>query len=168
MLPNMDHPPRAATILDVLCLGLLAAALFVALAGRGLLLPAFGAFVLPSSSLLFSSAALLVIRHVAYPRPRSSRRFRRAGRNPRIPMPRPRSLLRIRGNAADGVPSCLLRRRHSRRLEDGWLHPLHRPARQPSSAVRRRLVWRLLSMVTSGISSSDASATSRSFQRCRC
>ena len=54
-------------ILDVVCLVLLAAALFVALAGRSLIL-GFGQFVLPSSPLLlFSAAALLVIRHVAYP-----------------------------------------------------------------------------------------------------
>ena len=56
-------------MLDAICLVLLAASLYVAVAGRAFLL-AFGQFVLPSPPLLlFAAAALVVIRHVAYPRP---------------------------------------------------------------------------------------------------
>ena len=67
-----EVPPTAppwATGLDVLALALLALALYVALAGRAVLLR-HAQFVLPSSQVwLFACAAVLAIRHTACPRP---------------------------------------------------------------------------------------------------
>src|SRR5688500_4989970 len=62
-------PPAWASAVDAVALLSLAASLFVAMAGRGLLL-ATGQIVLPSASLLlFAAAALPAVRHVAQPRP---------------------------------------------------------------------------------------------------
>lgn len=62
-------PPAWASAVDAVALLSLAASLFVAMAGRGLLL-ATGQVVLPAASLLlFAAAALLAVRHVAQPRP---------------------------------------------------------------------------------------------------
>jgi hypothetical protein len=66
-LPSL--PPRRARIADGAVLFLAGASLYVALAGRALLLK-YGQFVLPSAPLLlFAAAGLLLVRHVAYPRP---------------------------------------------------------------------------------------------------
>ena len=60
---------RLARAVDAVTLVLFGAALFVELAGRGLIV-GVGQFVLPSASvLLFVAAAVLAIRHVALPRP---------------------------------------------------------------------------------------------------
>ena len=67
--PPPVGPPAWAVAADVLTLVLLASALFVVVAGRGLLL-AFGQFVLPSAAFfLFLALATLGIRHVAHPTP---------------------------------------------------------------------------------------------------
>jgi Mannosyltransferase (PIG-V) len=67
--PPPVAPPAWAVAADVLTLVLLASALFVVVAGRGLLL-AFGQFVLPSAAFfLFLALATLGIRHVAHPTP---------------------------------------------------------------------------------------------------
>lgn len=64
-----DRPPSWALASDVVALGLLAASFFVAAAGRTFLLGG-AQLVLPSPPfLLFLSAAMLAIRHVARPRP---------------------------------------------------------------------------------------------------
>ena len=67
--PAADRPPRWAVAADGLVFVLLAGALFTATAGRTLEL-AVGQIVLPSEAKwLFAAIALLVIRHVAHPRP---------------------------------------------------------------------------------------------------
>jgi Mannosyltransferase (PIG-V) len=61
--------PRWTTVADGLVLVLAGASLYVALAGRAVLF-SFGQFILPSASLLlFASGSLLLVRHVAHPRP---------------------------------------------------------------------------------------------------
>lgn len=61
--------PGWARAADILALALVGAALFVALAGRQLLLR-YGQFVLPpASQVLFAAAAVAAIRHAAHPRP---------------------------------------------------------------------------------------------------
>jgi hypothetical protein len=65
----IEAGPRWTSVTDGLVLALAAASLYVALAGRAVLIT-FGQFVLPSASLLlFASASLLLVRHVAHPRP---------------------------------------------------------------------------------------------------
>ena len=67
--PAAELPPRWAVAADVLAIALVMAALYVALAGRALLL-GIGQFVLPPATLLmFLSAAALLVRHAALPRP---------------------------------------------------------------------------------------------------
>src|SRR5689334_10092111 len=66
------RPPRApawARAIDVAVLVLCAASLFVSAAGRTLLVK-YGQVVLPPpAQLLFAAAGVLVVRHVARPRP---------------------------------------------------------------------------------------------------
>jgi hypothetical protein len=65
----VDRPPLWAVAADVCALGLVASSLFVSAAGRTFLLGG-AQLVLPSPPfLLFLSAAMLAIRHVARPRP---------------------------------------------------------------------------------------------------
>lgn len=66
---STEAGPRWTRVADALVLALAAASLYVALAGRAVLIT-FGQFVLPPASLfLFASASLLLVRHVAHPRP---------------------------------------------------------------------------------------------------
>lgn len=64
-----QRPPRWAIAADAVAGSLLACAVFVAIAGRSFLI-ALGQIVLPSAAfLLFAGAAVLLVRHVAQPKP---------------------------------------------------------------------------------------------------
>jgi hypothetical protein len=77
VIPPAEHTPRDddravprwAQVIDAAAILCAALAIYVAVAGRGVLLR-YGQFVLPSASfLLFATAAIVVIRHVAHTRP---------------------------------------------------------------------------------------------------